>query len=69
MVMVLLWRNLLLWDLQLIAVATAAAVIERRRRRGRTTHIVVLLAHVVVPVAVVPLLMGRGVLFDALFHR
>lgn len=70
MVVVRLWRNLLLWDLQLIAAATAAvvAVIERRRR-GWPSDIVVLLAHVIVPIAVVPLLMRWGVLLDALLHR
>lgn len=70
MVVVRLWRDLLLGDLQLVATAAAAtvAVIERRRR-GRPSGIVVLLAHVVVPVAVVPLLVGRRVLLDALFHR
>lgn len=74
--MVVMWRlllDLLLWDLQLIATAAAvvaviATVIERRRRR-RSTRVVVLLAHVGVPIAVVPLLMGRGVLLDALLHR
>lgn len=68
MVVVRLWWNLLLGDLQLVATAAAVAVIERRRR-GRPSGIVVLLAHVVVPVAVVPLLVGRRVLLDALLHR
>lgn len=68
MVVVWLWRNLLLRDLQLVATA-AATVAMIERRRGRPSGIVVLLAHVVVPVAVVPLLVGRRVLFDALLHR
>lgn len=69
MVVVLLWRDLLLWNLQLIAAAAATVAVIERRRRGRPSGIVVLLAHVVVPIAVVPLLVGRGVLLDTLLHR
>lgn len=69
MVVVLLWRDLLLWNLQLIAAAAATVAVIERRRRGRPSGIVVLLAHMVVPIAVVPLLVGRCVLFDTLLHR